>query len=143
MVKFFSVRTILVATVAIIAVSCKKESSVADDFTASISQAAVADMGAIAVSSAGNGSKDSLYVIGACDRNMRRDSIAFSSLPAVAASYLTAAAFITPGKFTASATVPSHHSLRQISVADKAAYNLELIILGFGLVWAELKLADM
>jgi hypothetical protein len=90
MVKVFSVKTILVATVAVIAVSCKKESSVADDTTASVTQAAVADMGAIAVSSAANGSRDSLYVIGACDKNMRRDSIAFSGLPAAAASYLTA-----------------------------------------------------
>ncbi len=88
MVRNFSVKTILVATIAIIAVSCKKENSVADDSTASVTQASVADMGAIAVSSAGNGSKDSLYVIGACDRNMRRDSIAFNSLPAAAASYL-------------------------------------------------------
>jgi hypothetical protein len=119
MVKDFSVKTILVATVAIIAVSCKKESSVADDFTASVSQAAVADMGAIAVSSAGNGSKESLYVIGACDRNMRRDSIAFSSLPAAAASYLTAnyagyaaqKAYVNKGLFRYSESICCNHSI--------------------------------
>ena len=129
MVKDFSVKTILVATVAIIAVSCKKESSVADDFTASVSQAAVADMGAIAVSSAGNGSKDSLYVIGACDRNMRRDSIAFSSLPAAAASYLTAnyagyaaqKAYVNKGLFRYS----EKHMLQSFDLMIRPeAYNL-------------------
>ncbi len=69
MMKTLSVKTILIATVALITVSCKKENSVTDDVTASsVTQATVADMGAIAVSTAGSGSKDSLYVIGACDR---------------------------------------------------------------------------
>lgn len=91
MVKNFSVKAILVATLAVIAVSCKKGNSLTtEDSTVSISQSTVADMGAIAVSSSGAGTRDSLYVIGACDRNMRKDSIAFSSLPAAASSYLSA-----------------------------------------------------
>jgi hypothetical protein len=91
MVKNLSLKTFLVASLAIIAVSCKKENSAAtDDASVAVTQAAVADMGAIAVSANAAGSKDSLYVIGACDKNQRRDSIAFSSLPAAATSYLSA-----------------------------------------------------
>lgn len=90
MVKNLSLKTILFASLAVIAVSCKKENSVStDDASVAVTQAAVADMGAIAISGAGTGSRDSLYVIGACDRNQRRDSIAFSNLPAAAKTYLS------------------------------------------------------
>ena len=66
--------------------SCKKDASLETANATDVSQSAIAEAGAIAISAA-NG--DSIYVIGACGRRHRADSIAFSSLPSAAETYLS------------------------------------------------------
>jgi len=65
--------------------SCNKENSAANTGT---SQAIVSSTQSIAVA-AGSTSNDSIYVIHACDRGHKLDSIATSSLPAAIIDYLT------------------------------------------------------
>jgi hypothetical protein len=73
--------------------SCKKDSLVnpawVTQTTTATTDAAVASTQAVAVAAIRGIAGDSIYVVGTCARDHHRDSVAFSSLPAAVASYLT------------------------------------------------------
>lgn len=87
--KSISIKTVLFAAIASIAISCNKENSLGTD-QSTVSQSDVASVQAIALVASSTTSGDSIYVVNVCDRNSHKDSIAFSSLPASVATYLTA-----------------------------------------------------
>jgi hypothetical protein len=68
--------------------SCKKDISLSSEDTAAI-QAAVTQTQAIAVSVSANTSGDSIYVVNSCSSHQKRDTIAFTSLPSAATTYLS------------------------------------------------------
>jgi hypothetical protein len=67
--------------------SCQKEVVSSNDNAAI--QAAVAQTQAIAVAASATTSGDSVYVINTCGPRAKRDSIAYSSLPAIVTSYIS------------------------------------------------------
>jgi hypothetical protein len=69
--------------------SCKKESSLTTTSTETAIQAAVAQTQAVAVSPSTTTAGDSVYAINTCSPRGHRDTIAFSSLPSAAATYLS------------------------------------------------------
>jgi len=66
--------------------ACKKDVSVNDSTTTDLSTAVAVPASA---SQRGTASSDSVYVVGTCTRDQRRDSIAASGLPASITTYLT------------------------------------------------------
>lgn len=73
--------------------SCKKESTLGTAASGSAIEAAIQNTGAIAVGATTAGSTsaaDSIYVVNACSRGARKDSVSFSNLPASVSNYLSA-----------------------------------------------------
>ena len=80
--------TINVAIAALMALaSCQKDVNLSSADNAAI-QAAVAQTQAIAVSVSAATAGDSVYVVNTCSRGSKRDTVAFSSLPASVTDYL-------------------------------------------------------
>lgn len=69
--------------------SCQKENVLSATDNASI-QAAVAQTQAISLTVSSTTTGDSVYAVGACGSNNKKDTIAFSSLPSSVTSYVTA-----------------------------------------------------
>jgi hypothetical protein len=78
----------LAAGILVAAVSCKKDNSVTAD-TSTVSQAALASVQAVAVAATAAGT-DSVYIVNTCEKGQRRDSVAFSGLPSLVSTYLSA-----------------------------------------------------
>jgi len=70
--------------------ACNKESSVASDESVTISEASTIAVPASAAGAVAAGITDSVYIVGACDRNENREEIDSASVPSSALSYLDA-----------------------------------------------------
>ncbi|MDB5249182.1 MAG: hypothetical protein JWQ40_3576 [Segetibacter sp.] len=86
MMKRITIKTMLVASIAMIAVSCNKENTVTNRSTVSADD--IASVQAIALVASASG--DSIYLVNVCDKRQYKDSIIFSGLPASVATYLSA-----------------------------------------------------
>ncbi len=78
---------VLAAALLMAAVSCNKENSISNPDELTSTSLAAANVTGIAVERTSSG--DSIYVINTCERNQKRDSIAFTSLSAITGTYLT------------------------------------------------------
>ncbi|SDG03579.1 Putative beta-lactamase-inhibitor-like, PepSY-like [Mucilaginibacter gossypii] len=88
--KSFYASLLMVGTIIGLA-SCKKENASKSASAGSVSSSAVTSTGAIAISLASSGTTtDSVYMVGCYGKHDTKDSVAFSTLPTVIGTYLTA-----------------------------------------------------